>query len=162
MASLTMSLDQDAVLAEIHIAAPQKQVFQAIADPNQVKKWWGQKGRYRHTESESDFRPGGKWRTSGVGDDGKEYEVGGEYIEIEPPWLLVYTWVASFDGRTPTTVRWELSPHEDGTLVKLQHSGFAQKPEASKHYSGGWPTVLGWMQAYVERGETVETRNAAS
>lgn len=161
MATLAISPAQDAVLAEIHIAAPPERVFEAIADPNQVKQWWGQKGRYRHTDSQSDFRPGGKWRTLGVGDDGKEYEVGGEYVEVDPPRLLVYTWVASFDGYTPTTVRWELSPHQNGTMVRLRHSGFAQKPEASKHYSGGWPTVLGWMQAYVEKGETVETRKAA-
>jgi len=158
MATITVTPDQDTVLAEIHIAAPPERVFQAISDPNQLKNWWGQKGKYHHTQIECDIRPGGKWRSAGAGDDGKKFEVSGEYLEVDPPRLLVYTWDANFDGGTATTVRWELRPHEGGTLVKLQHSGFAKQPEVSKHYSGGWPTVLAWMQAYVETGETVETR----
>ena len=162
MATVAVTPDQDAVLAEIHIAAPPERVFQAIADPNQLKNWWGQKGMYHHTEARFDLRPGGKWRTAGAGDDGQKYEVSGEYLEVDPPRLLVYTWAASFDGGTPTTVRWELTPHEHGTKVKLQHSGFAKQPEVSKKYSGGWPTVLAWMQSYVEKGETVETGEPAA
>lgn len=161
MATVTVTPDQDAVLAEIHIAAPVERVFAAISDPNQVKNWWGQKGKYRHTDSESDVRPGGKWRTSGASDNGEKFSVSGEYLEIDPPRLLVYTWAASFDGGAVTTVRWELRPHEGGTLVTLRHSGLAKQPDASKRYGGGWPTVLAWMQAYVETGETVETRKAA-
>ena len=162
MATISVTPDQDAVLAEIHIAAPPERVFQAISDPTQLKNWWGQKGKYRHTHVQFDVRPGGKWRTDGVGDDGEKYHVSGEYLEVDPPRLLVYTWAASFDGGTPTTVRWELCPHERGTLVKVHHSGFARQPEVAKHYSGGWPTVLAWMQAYIETGETVDTRQPAA
>jgi len=162
MTNIAMSPDRDAVLAEIHIAAPPEKVFQAISDPNQLKNWWGQKGNYRHTDVQCDVRKGGKWRTAGVGEKGDKYEVSGEYLEVDPPRLLVYTWAASFDGGTPTTVRWELQPQAGGTRVSLRHSGFAKQPEVSTHYSGGWPTVLAWMRAYVETGETVDTRKPAA
>ena len=58
MATIAVTPDQDAILAEIHIAAPPERVFQAISDPNQVKNWWGQKGKYHHTDAQSDAAEG--------------------------------------------------------------------------------------------------------
>ena len=52
MATIAMSSDQDAVLAEIHIAAPPERVFQAISRPESAQKLVGPKGRlspYRRT-----------------------------------------------------------------------------------------------------------------
>jgi uncharacterized protein YndB with AHSA1/START domain len=44
MATIAITLDQDAVVAEIFIAAPPERVFQAMTDPAQTPQWWGQKG----------------------------------------------------------------------------------------------------------------------
>ena len=38
MATATITPDQDAVVAEIFIAAPPARVFQAISDPNQLPR----------------------------------------------------------------------------------------------------------------------------
>jgi hypothetical protein len=70
-----------------------------------------------------------------------------------------------------TVVRWELEPREVhglqhsgparvgiGTVVKIRHSGFAGNIAQAQRHSEGWMRVLGWMQAFVEEGETVETR----
>jgi uncharacterized protein YndB with AHSA1/START domain len=159
MTTMFVTPDQDAIHCEIHIAAPPERVFQALTDPNQLAQWWGQQGRYRLTDCRADIRPGGTWKSRGVDADGKSFQTSGEYLEVDPPRLIVYTWLADWDGGTQSTVRLELLRSGDGTLVKLQHSGFATQPETGKHYSGGWPTVLGWMQSFVEKGETVETRN---
>lgn len=48
MATATISPDQNAVLAEIFIAAPPSRVFQAISDPAQLPKR-SEKVRYWHT-----------------------------------------------------------------------------------------------------------------
>jgi uncharacterized protein YndB with AHSA1/START domain len=161
MSAVTLTPDQDAVISEIHIAAPPDRVFAAISDPRQLVQWWGQNDKYRHTNWTGDIRPGGTWRSEGKGADGQTYEVTGEYLEVEPPTLLVYTWVASFSKHPKSFVRWELKPSAGGTHVTVRHSGFAGAPEEAKKYSGGWPTVLGWMQAFVERNETVDTRPVA-
>jgi uncharacterized protein YndB with AHSA1/START domain len=154
------STDQDAVTMEIQIGAPPDRVFQALTDPSRLSMWWGKRGIYRVTHAEGDLRVGGKWRSAGMGDDGKAFEVTGEYLEIDPPRLLVFTWISSWTTGEPSTVRWDLIPTNRGTLVKLCHSGLAKYPEAGRSYSQGWPLVLGWMQAYVERGETVDTRTS--
>jgi len=65
MATAKISLDQDAVEAEIFVAAPVERVFQAITDPNQLSRWWGQAGLYKITQASSDVRKGGKFASIG-------------------------------------------------------------------------------------------------
>ena len=71
------------MVGEIFIAAPPERVFQAITDPKQAPLWWGQKGMYRITEWKGDVRPGGKWSSAGIGDDGTKFRVDGEYLEVD-------------------------------------------------------------------------------
>jgi uncharacterized protein YndB with AHSA1/START domain len=152
--------DNDSLVCEIEIAAPPERVFQALIDPEQVLLWWGQTGMYRCTEFTTDARRGGKWRGAGQAMDGGNFNVFGEYLEFDPPRLLVYTWVASWTGDAKTTVRWELEPAAKGTLVRIRHTGLAQRPELAQSYRG-WPLILDWIRVYLESGETVESRKAS-
>jgi uncharacterized protein YndB with AHSA1/START domain len=162
MATSTCSIthNQDAIQGEVHIGAPPERVFQALTDPRQTMQWWGQRGIYHHTGWKADLRPGGQWRSEGVGDtDGKPYHVHGEYVEFDPPHLVSYTWIASWSGPLQTLVRWELESADSGTLVRLRHSGFAGAEAAVQGHYEGWQLVIGWMQAFVEKSETVATRS---
>jgi uncharacterized protein YndB with AHSA1/START domain len=163
MATATITPDHNAVLAEIFIAAPPARVFQAISDPSQLPKWRGQDGLYHVTKSTMDVRPGGKWRSDGVGADGKTFYVEGEYLEVDPPRLLVHTWIGSYSGPTKTVVRWELEPHTvhglhpsgpkksgTGTMVRVRHEGFAGNADLATSHGDGWKRVLGWLEAFVE------------
>lgn len=153
----TSQVTPDAIVSEIYIAAPPERVFQALVDPKQVLQWWGQAGIYRCTEYQNDLRAGGKWRSAGVDGLGHAFEAFGEYLEIDRPRLLVYTWVASWTGDVKTTIRWTLELRDQGTLVTIRHSGLAARPDLAQSYRG-WPRMLGWLQALLERGETVEDR----
>jgi uncharacterized protein YndB with AHSA1/START domain len=158
MATAVFTPSQDAVSCDIFIAAPRERVFQAISDPQQVVQWWGQPGMYRTTDFQMDLRPGGAWRSAGMGADGKEFHVEGVYREVDPPRLIVYTWRSSWMNNLETLVRLELEPEHSGTRVRIQHSGFAGFPAAAKDHGNGWVRVLSWLQAFVERNETIDTR----
>jgi uncharacterized protein YndB with AHSA1/START domain len=160
MVTVALTPDQDIINAEIRIAAPVERVFAALTDPLQVSQWWGQRGMYRVTRWQNDLKPGGKWRSEGNGADGKSFYVEGEYLEVDPPRLLVHTWNPSYRELPTTIVRWELQAHQGGTLVKLRHSGFAGNVQAAKDHSQGWTRVLVWMEAFVEDGATIDTRAA--
>ena len=173
MATAQITPDNDAILVEIFIAAPPARVFEALTDPVQTRQWWGDKNMYRMTESKADLRVGGKWLSQGVGVDGKTFSVEGEYVEVDPPHRLVYTWIASFAGYAKTVVHLDLEARDvhgmhasgthrvgTGTLVKIRHTGFAGKAEAADGHRNGWIRVLGWMQLFVEKGQTLETRTA--
>lgn len=169
MATATITPDQNAVIADIFIAAPPARVFQAISDPAQLPRWWGQDGLYHVTKSMMDVRPGGKWRSEGVGEDGTIFFVEGEYLEVEAPRLLVHTWNSSYDT-AKTVVRWELEaetvntlhpsgPRKSGTgtRVRVTQSGFAGNVKSAQGHGEGWKRVLGWLEAFV-----VESAGTAS
>src|SRR5579863_134421 len=128
MATTTIANNGDAIVSEVYIAAPREEVFRALVDPQLVVKWWGGQGAgqsFRCTDFHCDLRAGGTWRSSGVDGGGRPFEAAGEYVEVDPPRLLVQTWVASWTAQVQTTVRWELRPKDQGTLVKHRHCGLS-------------------------------------
>ena len=107
----------------------------------------------------------------GTGADGTSFRVDGEYLEVDPPRLLVHTWIASWTSNLKTVVRWELEPRDvhglqhsgpkksgTGTLVRLRHQGFAGAPKSAFDHRQGWTRVLAWMQGFVEAGATADSR----
>lgn len=74
----------------------------------------------------------------------REFVCQGEVLEIDPPRLLVWSWIANWheNPEHATVVRWELSPTATGTRVRVTHSGLAQEPIARKDYGAGWVGVL--------------------
>jgi uncharacterized protein YndB with AHSA1/START domain len=161
MATIAITPDQDVVELEVHIAAPPERVFQAITDPRQLLQWWGQRGMYQTTKWTSDLRPGGRWLSEGVSDkDGSPFQVGGEYLEVDPPRRLSYTWNPSWASHLKTVVQWSLEAANGGTRARVRHSGFAGDAAQATGHSQGWERVISWMQAFVEKGITVADRPA--
>jgi uncharacterized protein YndB with AHSA1/START domain len=149
--------DRDAVVCEIDIAAPPARVFRALTDSRELALWF--------TDAscplkfwQMDARKGGRYRyetekgtivVNGV----SQFQCEGEILEMDPPRLLVYTWVANWhdDKRRKTVVRWELTAVSKGTHVKVTHSGLAQETVAREDYKGGWPGVVEKLKKFVER-----------
>lgn len=160
MATSSITQDGDSIVTEIYIDAPPEDVFRAIVDPELVTKWWGGRGAgqsFRCTHFECDLRLGGKWRSTGIDAKGGTFEATGEYVEVDPPRLLVQTWTASWTSQVKTTVRWELLQTENGTLLRHCHSGLTAYPEVGRSFRG-WPRLLAWLKALLEKGETVNDR----
>src|SRR5581483_707012 len=160
MRSTSIVDNGDAIVTEIVIAGSPDQVFRALVDPRLVVQWWGGQGAgqaFRCTDFHCDLRKGGQWRSIGVDAQGHPFEISGEYLEVEPPHLLVQTWIASWAAQLKTTVRWELQAIQAGTLVRHRHSGLAVDPQLAGSFRG-WPQMLGWLGAFIEKHETVNDR----
>ena len=143
------SVSSDTILTEIAIKASAERIFKALTDPEQRVKWWGLKGRFETTEVESDLRVGGRWAMRGNGMGGKPFSVVGTYRIIEPPHVLAFTWLPSWDEEaSETLVRFDLSEQGGITTVRLTHSGFASESSRARHQ--GWAQILSWLQGYVE------------
>lgn len=140
------------IVKEIAIKAGAERVFRAFTDPQERLRWWGANGTYHGTENESDLRVGGKWLSRGVSADGTTYCVSGEYLEIDRPRLLVFTWLHDWEKDAPhTVVRLELNELAGTTVVRLTHSGFSVESSRADH-DRGWDRVMVWLQAFVEEG----------
>jgi len=69
--------------------APRELVFQAWTDPMHVAQWWGPEG-FSTTIHEMDVRPGGVWRLTMHGPDGRDYKNKMVFLEVARPERLVY------------------------------------------------------------------------
>ena len=134
-----MSRDHDLVI-ERTFAAAQAMVFEAWTSPEVLRRWWGAGPDWTSPAVEIDLRPGGRYRLSMRGPSGVVRSVGGEYVEVDPPRRLVYTWAweshgAENDAATLVTVEFrEVSPGE--TAVILTHTGFADGERRDLHREG--------------------------
>ncbi|HJW09900.1 MAG TPA: SRPBCC family protein [Holophagaceae bacterium] len=65
------------------LQASPEAVFQAMADPARLARWWGPEG-FRNTFHAFEFRPGGAWLFTMHGPDGTDYPNQSEFLEIVP------------------------------------------------------------------------------
>jgi uncharacterized protein YndB with AHSA1/START domain len=153
-----ISPDNDAVTAEIEIAAPPERVFEAIANREQALQW-GSSDAFQIVLWEMDVRVGGAWRFVSKERSGKNppgldnFDHHGEYLEVDPPRLLVHSWYANWhpDPSHRTIVRWELTPTKTGTRLKVTHSGLAPLAGAAQGYGDGWPGLLQQIKNFLEK-----------
>jgi len=145
------NVDEGVIKAEIEIAATPERVFRSLTDPAELAMWWGDDVMYRTYDWQVDLRPGGAWSCRARGVDGSESTVGGEYLEVTQPTLLVYTWRPSWDGFYETTIRCALEPLPNGTRVRITHTGFTADQTAMIQGTGeGWKQVLEWAARHIE------------
>jgi uncharacterized protein YndB with AHSA1/START domain len=72
--------------------APRDLVFKAHSSCEHVSKWWGPR-RHSFASCEMDFVEGGAWRYVLRDADGSEYPFKGEFLEIQAPERLTWTFI---------------------------------------------------------------------
>ena len=146
-----LKASDDIIVQEVAIKRPAAKIFNALTDPAELARWWRVEDKFRVTHMESDFRPGGKWRMRLIGGGKTESAVRGEFRQIEPPRLLVFTWIREQEDPTETLVRWELEEKDGVTTVRVTHSGL--KTESLRRRNDGWPMILGLLRAHMEKAK---------
>jgi uncharacterized protein YndB with AHSA1/START domain len=157
MATIRITPDQDAVVAEVLIDAPPERVFRALTDEGELIRWFTDPScPVKFWKMDARLGGGYSYRTEkgiAVVNNIDEFECHGEIVEFDPPRLLVYTWVGNWhENKTlRTIVRWELTPVNNGTHVRVTHSGLAQEEVARKDYAGGWSGALVQLKEFAEK-----------
>ena len=132
---------------EIAIAASPQTVWELLVDPDEAIRWMGQKATF-------DLRPGGEYRVEVIPDN----VASGEFVEIDPPHRLVYTWgwessrTASPVAPGSTTIEFELTADGDGTLLRFSHRGLPSADAATSH-GHGWDHYLERLAAVAAGGD---------
>ena len=126
-------------------AAP-RDVFRAWTDPDLLARWMTPVGE---AEATVDLRPGGVFRVVMRG-EGRTIEHTGEYLEVEPPHRLAFSWLSPYTGGRPTrvTVMFEAAGAE--TAVTLIHE--LLPADAVDSHQGGWGRMLERLAAALEQG----------
>ena len=150
--SPTVRIIDGNIVGEVELAAPPERVYAALTDPAELALWWSSEEAYRTFDWESDLRVGGKRSCKALNKvTGLMTTVKGEYLEIDPPRVLVFSWEPSWEKIHPTVVRIELTPTAAGTRLLLTHSGWGEATQARSSHEQGWPVVLDWLRAQFAR-----------
>lgn len=129
--------------------APPEAVFEAFRNPELLKEW-ASPGEHRTESMEMDFREGGSYRREMRFPDGSLHLLTGTYLEIDPPRRLVYTYLwETIPGAPSTRVEIELTPTDEGTDLRLVHSGFEDDGMADDHRSG-WEVCFDQLADLLE------------
>ena len=129
--------------------ATAEEVFEALRDPELLREW-AAPDEHRTEAVEMDFREGGSYRRRMRFPDGSVHLLRGEYLEIEPPRRLVYTYRWETIQEAPdTVVEIDLRERDGQTELRLVHSGFEAGETADDH-RGGWESCLDRLAKLLE------------
>lgn len=132
------------------IAVPRERVFEAWLDSESLAQWMRPMD-FTHATVTVDPRVGGGFRIVMEGrTDGGDYEHRGEYLAIEPPSLLSFTWISNATDHKPTVVTIEFHERGTGTELVLTHRRLA--PKAVDSHREGWTDVVRLLDEVLTRG----------
>ncbi len=128
------------------LPAPIAEIFRWWTDPELLRQWMSPIGT---VHAEVDLRVGGALRIVMKSADILIEHVG-QFVEIEPPKRLVFTWTSQYTGGQPSLVTVELEP--EGTQVTRLRLVHAQLPDtAAESHRGGWGAMLGRLAGKLSR-----------
>lgn len=134
------------------VNAPRERIFRAFTDPVDLAKWWGPHG-FTTPEIDVDLTQGGGYRFTMQPPDSDLFHLSGEFLEIDPPRRLVYTfrWEEPDPDDRVTIVVLSFQAVDDITKVSLSQGEFATKARLDLHW-GGWTDSLERLGALIESG----------
>jgi uncharacterized protein YndB with AHSA1/START domain len=118
------------------IPASIKDVFAAWTDPKTMSQWLSPTSQ---AEVEADVRVSGSFRLVMLG-DGMRIDHEGEYVAIEPPRLISFTWRSAYTRDITTLVTVTLEPVEQATRLVLVHERLPD--ETAESHRDGWGSIL--------------------
>jgi uncharacterized protein YndB with AHSA1/START domain len=145
---------RQAARAEVVVEASPDEAFQIFTD--EIGLWWRRDTPYwndRERGLSVRVEPGVGGRFLEIWDleTGTGFEVGRVTV-WEPGVRLAFNWTQlGWPQGVSTDVEVSFEPAEEGTLVRVEQSGFERVPDAERYlagYDAGWKEVLGW---FVER-----------
>lgn len=124
-------MSDDAYTTTVRIDAPPAAVFPYLVDAALLVRWMGE-----HAELTPE--PGGTFAV-----DIRGVPVRGEYVLVEPPTRVVFTWGVPGSDAVPagsTTVEITLVADGDATVLELEHRDLP--PEEIGRHGEGWEHFL--------------------
>jgi uncharacterized protein YndB with AHSA1/START domain len=119
---------------------PRERVFDAWLDPKIARRFLFATPEGEMVRAETDPRVGGRFTFVDRRPEMGDVEHVGEYLEIDRPRRLVFTFAVPQYDPGDTTVTLDFAPDGDGCVVTLSHAGVLE--EWAKRTTQGWTTIL--------------------
>lgn len=129
--------------------ADMKTLFAALTDPAAIGEWFCP-GTFRVARAEGDLRVGGSWVIEMISPEGNARNVGGEYLAIDPPNSVSFTWAWQNEPAEVSHVEYRLSPADAGTTLTLIHTRLPSVESRDMHGTG-WNAALDKLIPFLAR-----------
>jgi uncharacterized protein YndB with AHSA1/START domain len=131
------------------MAVPREAVFEAWLDSESLAQWM-RPGDCTSATVTVDPRVGGGFRIVMEGPTHGAVEHHGEYLAIERPSLLSFTWISRPTEYRATVVTIEFHERGAGTELVLTHRGLP--PQAVEGHRKGWTDAVRLLEEFLARG----------
>jgi uncharacterized protein YndB with AHSA1/START domain len=121
------------------IPASREEVFAAWIDPESIRHWMCP-GDTVTAEAQLDPRVGGAYRIV-MKSPTRAYDHAGEYLVVDPPSKLAFTWISNGTDNRPTVVTVELFARGEECEVVLTHERLPNADAVQRH-KGGWSQIV--------------------
>lgn len=150
-----MTDDMNRIDRTIEVNAPPEQVWRALTTAKDLSAWF-------RVSVDGELAPGADvWMTSrSPGHEGTRFLV--RVTEMTPPRRFAWQWhpgavdpTVDYSTEPWTTVTFTLEPSGRGTRLSVSETGFneisiARRAKVFADNTGGWTTVIVWIQEYAE------------
>ena len=127
-----------------HFNASAERVFDAWLDPKTAGRWLFATATGRMVRVEIDARIGGQFVIV-ERRDGEDIEHRGEYLDIDRPRLLIFSFGVPKYSSEMTRVRIDIVPRAIGCELTLTHEGVL--PDYADRTKTGWTEILAKLAA---------------
>ena len=128
--------------------ATPEDVFDAWTDPEQARRWMCPVGS-TVSDLTLEARVGGRLQLV-MRVDGRDFLHLGEFLEVEPPRRLVFTWITMHTHYRKSVVTVELEPVDDRTELCITHVLLPDEELADAHRKG-WEGLLDHLETRLPR-----------
>jgi uncharacterized protein YndB with AHSA1/START domain len=142
------STETISIQRELQIDASPETVWEFLVDPEKLGRWMGE-------GAELDPQPGGLYRVRVV----PSHIARGEFVELDPPHRVVFTWGWEEDASSPgtvppgsSTIEIELEPREGGTFLRFTHRDLPNDASGESH-GVGWDHYLSRLVTAAAGGD---------
>ncbi|MET4589731.1 SRPBCC domain-containing protein [Arthrobacter sp. 754] len=137
---------------EYMLAAPPDRTFRMLTESAELVKWWGPHG-FIIPAADVNLVVGGRYRFRMTPPDGEPFHLSGEYLEIDPPWRLVYTfnWEEPTPDDAETVVDLSLGSAGTGTRLVLSQGPFRTEERLALHRDG-WTESFEKLRSVTDPG----------
>ncbi|HEY5107073.1 MAG TPA: SRPBCC family protein [Caulobacteraceae bacterium] len=141
---------EDAVRLTRKFNASPQRLFDAWLDPDLAGKWLFTSASSESHSTLIDARPGGAWAITDRR-EGVDYTAVGQYLEIDPPRRLVFSFGMRQFSPILTSVIVEIAPDGEGSVLTLTQDGVGAGAESAT--KDGWLKMFEALEALLARGE---------
>ncbi len=133
--------------------APAERVFELLTAPTELASWWGPHG-FTTPKVQVDLRVGGGYRFTMQPPEGQAFHLSGEFLAIQRPLGLRFTfrWDEPVPDDCETLVELSLDPRGARTMLTLTQREFATEERLDLHRSG-WAESFEKLDAVLGAGK---------